>query len=111
MDEKLAGGGDAHERLDRLYDRLHEFCKTNALSLHTSKFTRALLHYPNEKEYPCGFLDRDLGNQSVCVTSRILTGLVYICMYVCMHACMYECLIYVCIGGSICVCIYIYVAG
>ena len=56
MDLGLAGSGDRNEQLGTLYGRLETFCKQNKLSLHMNAFTRQLLHYPNEAEFPCGML-------------------------------------------------------
>ena len=56
MDLGFAGPGDRNDQLVTLYGRLEMFCQQNKLSLHMSSFTRQLLHYPNEGEFPCGML-------------------------------------------------------
>ena len=56
LDEQLAGPGNVEFRLETLFGRLESFCKRNGYSLHMSKLTKTLVHYPNEKEYPCGML-------------------------------------------------------
>ena len=60
MDLGFAGTRDKEKRLETLLDRLNGFAKRNKLQLHLSAFTKTLLHYPTEQEFPCGFLSYEL---------------------------------------------------
>ena len=54
LDKRMVGAGDVQTRLDRVYDELSAFCKSEKLPLHMTALTRHLLSFSKDADYPCG---------------------------------------------------------
>ena len=54
--EVYGADGSYQDQLDRVYDDLQQFCRTNKLNLHMIRLTRTLIGYTSSAAYPTGHL-------------------------------------------------------